>query len=231
MKILVLFLILALLLIIPFAIAEECEYQEIHECREVSEEMHAFNGQVDTDCVERGVYNICTAFNHLGTDGLCYIDENSTAVCSCTADVSLFCSTDDLAVVASNADCTTKNELCTDSFYCSENEEAPFNPECVFSTSPPDGGSGGSGGGSSGGGTSSGSGADDFPTTDEDRIKEPEETIADIIEDFTSNFSENISDPENPTLMIAIVIIVIIAAIAGTVYYFKKHKKRKYKGY
>lgn len=230
MKIPVLILFFCIFLIVPQVLALECEFQEIHECREVSEEMHAFNGQIDTDCVERGVYDICTAFNHLDAEGSCYIDENSTASCSCTPDIGLFCSSDNLAIVTSNSDCTTRNELCVNSLYCSDNDDAPYNPFCGTTPPPSNGGNigGGFSGGSSGGGTTGGSGADDYPTTDEDIINEPTGTITDIIEDFT----EDISNPESPTLMIVIIImIVIIVAVAGTLYYLKKHKKKKYKGY
>jgi len=229
---------MALIVFVPGILAEECEYEEIHECRLVDNKMHAFNGQLDVDCVERGIYEICTAFDYMGVEGSCYIDSDGIAKCSCKPDVGLFCSTDKLSVVVSNQDCTTRNEPCETGLYCTENTEPPYNPQCGY-YSPPiiNNNDGGGGGGGSGVGSADvpRPGSGDFPTTnDNPKITGEDEeltgTITDIVEGFTNPIKETFSDPKNTIYIIASAAAILAIATCILVY-FKKFRKRKYKGY
>ncbi|MFH1445193.1 MAG: hypothetical protein ABIF08_01790 [Nanoarchaeota archaeon] len=228
MKIFALVLVFCVLLV-PLVSADACEYNEIHECRFFDDKMHAFNGQLDTDCVERGIYEICTAFDYLGAEGSCFIDTDNVSKCACVSDVELFCSSDLLSIVVSNPDCTTKNIACDGGLLCSQNEDAPFNPVCGTSAPPADGGTSGGGGG---GGSIIPSEGGDFPTpkTPEPDAEEEPKTLTTIIEDITLPVAESISKPENLPYTVLIIIIVVVV-IAGAVYYLKFKRKKKYKGY
>jgi len=200
--------------------AEICEYQELHECRDVSGKMHAFNGQIDTECIESGIYNICTAFNHLEANGECYIDVDGLAKCSCTPDVKLFCSGSSV-IVTTTSDCSVINVACESGFYCTENDESPYNPTCTPNGLPNLGGVGGSSGGGGG------SGSEDSPPVDKEI--DGGDSITDVFDDLFSNIGEETSNG-NPTYVILIIVVVIsIIFIISLVVFLKKHKRVKKK--